>query len=184
MPSNSAKLAVAHMALVFSVSAPSTAFTEPFATQVADTLRAQFGDEIDFDNEAERHSDELGWSGWAKLQERGAEACGADNLPHFLSMEAWSGCYLPVATCIGTFKFPGDEPHLDVGALDNLIAELELIGTALGLPLGDLELNEVYRKYIDDDDLVDEDMDIQTFTQLLPLARFAREQRLPLWVIK
>jgi len=172
------------MALVFSVSAPTTAFTEPFATQIADTLRRQFGDSINLANGAERHSDELGWSGWGKLQERAAEACSADQIPHFLSMEAWHGCYLPVATDVGTFEFPDDTPNLDVGALDNLIAELELIGDTLGLPTDDSALNELFRKYIDDDDLIDEDMDVQTFTQLLPLARFAREQRLPLWVVK
>ena len=172
------------MALVFSVSAPHTAFTEPFATQVADTLRSQFGGDINFSNDSERHSDELGWSGWRTLQERGAEACGADRLPHFLSMEAWHGCYLPVATGVGSFEFPDDSPNLDVGALDNLIAELELIGQSLALPNDNSALAELFRKYLDDDDLIDEDMDVQTFTQLLPLARFAREQRLPLWVVK
>ena len=172
------------MALVFSVSAPRTAFTEPFASQIADTLRAQFGDKIDFSNDTERHSDELGWSGWRILQERGAEACGADKLPHFLSMEAWHGCYLPVTTGVGSFEFPDDSPNLDVGALDNLIAELELIGKTLGFPTDDSSLTELFRKYMDDDDLIDEDMDIQTFTQLLPLARFARKHRLPLWVVK
>jgi len=172
------------MALVFSVSAPSTAFIEPFATQITETLRSTFGDEIDFDNKAERHSEELGWSGWAELQERGAESCGADQLPHFLSMEAWHGCYLPVKTDVGSFEFPDETPNLDVGALDNLIAELELIGNALGLPVDDSSLDALSEKYTDDDDLVDEDMDIQTFSQLLPLARFAREQRLPLWIVK
>ena len=172
------------MALVFSVSTPNVAFTEPFASQLTNTLRAQFGDAIDFSNDAERHSDELGWSGWGKLQERGAETCGADKLPHFLSMEAWHGCYLPVTTGIGSFEFPAGSPNLDVGALDNLIAELELIGNALALPTDDSALHELFRKYIDDDDLIDEDSDVQTFTQLLPLARFAHEQRLPLWIVK
>ncbi|WP_166826735.1 hypothetical protein [Thalassoroseus pseudoceratinae] len=172
------------MALVFSVAVPNTMFTEPFASQVADTLRGMFGDDIDFNSQTERHSDELGWSGWSELQERGVEALGADKLPHFLSMEAWHGCYLPVKTDIGSLEFSDDSPNLDVGALDNLIPELESLGNALSLPTEDSALDELFQKYIEDDDLIDEDMDVQTFTQLLPLARFARAQRLPLWVVK
>ena len=172
------------MGLIFSVSAPATAFVEPHAAQITATLLMQFGDAIDFGSEAERESEELGWSGWAKLQQRGAEACGEERLPHFLSMKAWHGCYLPVATDVGAFEFPDDTPRLDVASLESLIGELELIGNALDLPLADSALEQLFLKYIEDDDLVDQDMEIQTFTQLLPLARFARDRRLPLWVLK
>lgn len=172
------------MALVFTVSAPTTVFTEPHGTLVADTLRAQFGDAIDYDSTDERYSCELGWSGWSTLQQRAADACGTDAIPHLLSMEAWSGAYVPVETETGTFEFPGDGTNLDIGCLSKLIAELELIGNVLDLPIDDDSLDKLYHHYADDDDLVDDDMDIQTFTQLLPLARYALKKRLPLWVVK
>lgn len=172
------------MALVLTVSAPTTVFTEPHGTLVADTLRARFGDAIDYDSTDERYSCELGWSGWSTLQQRAVDACGTDAIPHFLSMEAWSGAYVPVETEIGTFEFPGDGPNLDIGCLLNLIAELELIARALDLPTDDGSLDKLFRHYADNDDLIDDDMDIQTFTQLLPLARYALKKRLPLWVVK
>lgn len=172
------------MALVFTVCAPTKAFTEPFATQVANTLRSHFGDTIDLNSEEDMYSEELGWSGWAKLQDRGMKACGLEQLPHFLSMEAWRGCYLPVETECGTFQFTDASLQLNVGALVNLIAELEMIGRASDLPVDDIGLKDLFEKYMEDEDLIDEDMDIQAYTQLLPLARYARKQRLPLWVVK
>lgn len=172
------------MALVFTVSSPLVVFAEPHATNVANTLRTQFGDAIDFGSTEKRYSSELGWSGWSSLQKRAANTCGPDAIPHFLSMEAWSGAYLPLETSTGVFEFPGDETNLDIGCLTNLISELELIGTSLNLPIDDAELDKLYHKYADDDDLIDDDMDVQTFTQLLPLARYALAHRLPLWIVK
>ena len=172
------------MGLAFSVSAPTTIFSEPFGAIVADTLRSQYGDLIDLTSELDHCSEELGWSGWRSLQERAAEACGAGAIPHFLSMEAWRGVYLPVDTEIGVFQFSDESMNLDVACLEKLIAELELIGNALGLPIDDDRLASLFNKYIEDDDLVDEDMDIQTFTQLLPCARIARSRNQPLWIVK
>jgi hypothetical protein len=172
------------MGLVFTVSAPSTVFTSPFCKIVADSLRSQYGIAMDLSSESDYQSAELGWSGWRLLQERAISECGADAIPHLLSMEAWCGAYLPVPTGIGAFEFPGETTKLDVACLDNLIAELELIGRKLRLPLDDDQLAVLFRNYTDDDNLVDQDMDVQTFTQLLPCARVARNRNQPLWIVK
>ena len=164
------------MALQLSVASPHAMFNEPFASIVANTLRKQFGDTIRFDSDQERRSEEPGWSGWRKLQEHAVEACGEDKVPHLLAMPAWHGCYLPVDTEPGAFEF-NDAPNLDVASLQRLVPELEAVGNALNLPLADDELNQLFDKYMGDDDLVDADMHVQLFTQLLPLARFALEQR-------
>lgn len=173
------------MGLTFSVANPTDVFTEPFGSVVADLLRSQFGDSINLASPLDTHyTDELGWSGWRMLQERAVDACGADAIPHFLSMEAWHGVYLPVDTKIRSFEFPDESTPLDVACLDNLISELEAIGAALNLPTDDAALQQLAAKYLEDDDLIDEDLDIQTFAELLPCARLAKQRNQPLWVVK
>ena len=173
------------MGLTFSVANPQDVFSDPFGDVVAETLRSIFGDEMELDSTAAPFcSVELGWSGWRQLQERAAAACGSEAIPHFLSMEAWRGVFLPVETEAGMIQFPDDPTPLSVACLERLIDELEKIGTALDLPTSDDELQKLAARYLDNDDLIDDDMDIQTFAALLPSTRIAKERNQPLWVVK
>jgi hypothetical protein len=171
------------MGLTFSVGNPVDAFIEPFAERVKNTLASHFsGIVLDSDEEA-HFSEELGWSGWRLLQEKAVEAIGAVRVPHFLSMEAWSGCYVPAETQPGSFEFDGEKTPLAVASLPALVSELESVGRALGLPTDDNGLKQLAAKY-QDDDLVDSDMDIQTYAQLLLAAHVAQRRRQVLWVVK
>ena len=171
------------MGLVFTASTPRIALHEPLASQLTDSLREQYGDAVVLDSDVQRNSEEIGWSGWGSLQERAESACGADMVPHLLSVDLPLGFYLPVQTDVGKFEVPDEYPSFNFGSLVKLIAELELIGNALELPTDDSRLTLLFDKYFDDDDLIDEDMDIQTYCLLLPFARFALDQRLLLWVV-
>jgi hypothetical protein len=171
------------MGLTFSVGNPADAFIEPFADRVKKTLASQFrGIVLDSDEEA-YFSEELGWSGWRLLQEKAVETIGADRAPHFLSMEAWSGCYVPAETQPGSFEFDGEKTPLAVASLSALLGELEDVGKALRLPTDDVGLQQLAEKY-QDDDLVDDDMDIQTYAQLLMAVHEAQRRRQVLWVVK
>jgi hypothetical protein len=171
------------MGLTFSVGNPVDALIEPFAEQVKRTLAAHF-DGIILDSDEEAYfSAELGWSGWRELQQRAMEVVGARGLPHLLSMEAWSGCYVPAETEPGSFEFDGEDMRLDVASLPALVCELENVGRALDLPTSDSGLNELAAKYRDGE-LIDADMDIQTYAQLLLAAHAAQRRRQVLWVVK
>ena len=171
------------MSLAFSVGNPVDAFMEPFAERMKRTLASHFsGIVLDSDEEA-YFSEELGWSGWRLLQDKAVETVGADAVPHFLSMEALSGCYVPAETEPGSFEFDGHHTPLAVASLPALISELENIGRVRGLPTDDDGLKELAAKYRDDD-LVDDNMDIQTYAQLLLAAHVARGRRQILWVVK
>jgi hypothetical protein len=98
-------------------------------------------------------------------------------------MEAWSGCYVPAETQPGSFEFDGEKTPLAVASLPALVSELESVGRALGLPTDDNGLKQLAAKY-QDDDLVDSDMDIQTYAQLLLAAHVAQRRRQVLWVVK
>ena len=172
------------MGLTFSVGNPDHAFIAPFAARIKQTLAAHFGPTVVRDSEEEPYySQELGWSGWRELQERALQAIGADQVPHFLSMEAWSGCYVPADTEPGSFKFDDEETALDVASLPALVSELENVGAALGLPVDNEDLKCLAAKY-QDDDLIDSDMDIQTYAQLLLAAHEAERRRQVLWIVK
>jgi len=171
------------MGLTFSVGNPVDAFIEPFAERVKDTLASHFSGIVLDSNEAAYYTDELGWSGWRLLQEKAAKTVGAGHVPHLLSMEAWSGCYVPAETQPGSFQFDGETTPLDVASLPALVSELENVGRALGLPTDDNGLTQLAAKY-QDDDLIDDDEDIQTYAQLLLAAHVAQRRRQVLWVVK
>ena len=170
------------MALIFQVATPKQVFTEPFATNVANELTKQF--HLTFPAGEQWESEELPWSGWEKLQSRVEKKLGKGKCPHLLSMEAWQGVYLPATVAIRKVKIPGSETPLDVAALPDLIRELEEFGRAEGLPTDDRGLDSLAEKYMEDDDLVDQDEDIQTYAQLLRGAHEATRKKLPLWIVK
>jgi hypothetical protein len=172
------------MGLTFSVGNPVDALIEPFAKRVKMTFAKYFDGAIVLESDdAPYYSEEVGWSGWGLLQEKAVQAVTADRIPHFLSMEAWSGCYVPAETQPGSFQFDGYETPLAVASLPRLVDELEAVGKALGLPTDDEGLKDLAVKY-QDDDLIDSDMEIQTYAQLLLAAHVAQHRRQVLWVVK
>ena len=173
------------MGLIFTVGRPSDVFDEPFAKLVGHVLEAECEDHIDWGREGVEpfQSGELGWSGWSLLQERARVALSAEEVPNFLSMDAMHGAYLPGWAEAGAIVFDDYPMPLDVAPLEGLIAELERVGPALGLATDEVSLAAIAARYRDDD-LCDDDMEIQTYAQLLRAAREAATRRQPLWVVK
>lgn len=174
------------MALIFTVGNPTDAFMEPHGTAVRKALEAKFGTSMVLDSsDAPWYTEELGWSGWASLQERAIEYLASDKIKHFLSMEAWKGVYLLVETIpMSLDDIPGAKSPLKVASLPHLVEELRLIGRALKLPTETQGLESLAQKYLEDDDLIDEDMEIQTYAQSLLAAYKAASRNQPLWVVK
>jgi len=172
------------MGLTFSVGNPSDAFSSDYAERVRSLLAKAFGPAVVLDSPEEPYlSDEVGWGGWARLQVAGAEAVEEDRLPHLLSMEAWIGCYVPAPTAPTEFAIPGDSTPLKVGSLSALIAELEAVGAALGLPTDDTGLRQLAADHFDDEPEEGE-MDYQTYAELLLAAHVAQGRRQVLWIVK
>jgi hypothetical protein len=171
------------MGLTFSVGNPDDAFLDPFAMRVKNTLASHFSGIVLDSSEETYYSEELGWSGWRLLQEKAVETIGSDRAPHFLSMEAWSGCYVPAETQPDTLEFDGEKTPLAVASLPALVSELEDLGSALNLPTDDNGLKQFAEKY-QEDDLIDDDTDIQTYAQLLLAAHVAHRRRQVLWAVK
>ena len=173
------------MALVFTVGSPKDVFNDDFANRVSNTFQSHFGNAFEGQKTTgPYYSDELGWSGWNSLQKRAIAVLGESAVEHFNSMDAWQGVYVPTNTEIGAFTFDDVKSPLNVAALGELINELEAFGKAESLPIDDKGLQEFAQKYLDDDDLIDQDMDLQTYAQLLLAAHEAKRRKQPLWVVK
>jgi hypothetical protein len=172
------------MGLVFNVGNPSDAFIPAYAKRVKSQLVKAFGPAIVLDSPEQPYSsDEVGWGGWARLQEAAAEAVGAKRLPHLLSMEAWNGCYVPVKTKPTEFSIPGNSAPLKVGSLPALVAELKAVGAAMELPIDEAGLRELAAEH-EDDEPDDGEMDYQTYAELLQAALVAQSRGQVLWVVK
>lgn len=171
------------MGLTFSVANPADVFFAKFAKRVAETLATHYPGIVLDSADTPYYTSELGWSGWRLLQERAVATVGAERVPHFLSMAAWCGCFVPTAAEPGSFQFDGEKTPLAVASLPELVSELETLGAAIGLPVDDEGLKQLATKY-DDDDLVDDDMDLQTYAQLLLAAHVAQRRSQILWVVK
>lgn len=175
------------MGLAFTVGTTSNAFMQLFAAQVQQEIEKQFQysvpESTSFGDEGYK-SDELGWSGWRKLQERAVAVLGAENVPHLLAIAAWQGVYLPVPINPVEILIAGNGIPLQCGSLPALLEELEKLAEVQGFPIDQEGLEELWEKYAEDDDLIDEDVDIQTYSQLMLSAKVAVSQKLPLWVVK
>ena len=175
------------MGLTFTVGNATHVFMDPYGSNLQSKLDAEFPVKINrmSDDDDPWYSQELGWSGWEELQKRTAEVLGQDAAPHLLSMPAWKGVYLPVEVQPCTLAdVPGDDTPLEIGCLDRLREELEAFGMAAGFPTDNEGLEALAARYLEDDDLIDDDMEIQTYAQLLLAAIFASRHRYPLWIVK
>jgi hypothetical protein len=175
------------MGLAFTVGTTSDAFMQPYAAQVQHKIRNQFEysvpESTSFGDEG-YHSEELGWSGWQQLQERAVTVLGEEKIPHLLALEAWQGVYLPLPVNPIEITVEGNSTPLQCGSLPALVQELEQLAAIEKFPTDPDGLQSFWEKYAEDDDLIEEDMDIQTYIQLMLSAKIATSHKLPLWVVK
>jgi hypothetical protein len=171
------------MGLTFVVGNPEAVFVPDYAERVRARLAKAFGPGLLDSSEEPYSSQEVGWGGWARLQEAATDAVGEKRLPHLLSMEAWNGCFVPVATEPTEFAIKGNSAPLKVGSLPALVRELEAVAAALDLPTDDARLRELADEHADDEP-GEYAMDYQTFAELLLAAHVAQHRRQVLWVVK
>jgi hypothetical protein len=171
--------------LTFTVGTPADVFYEPYASNLRAAIDHHFDEQVALEStQPPWHSDELGWSGWHKLQSRAVALVGTSAARHLLSMEAWKGAYLPVDLEPGVLdSIPGESGALDIGSLPRLVEELTRIAGALTISTDDSSLLALAVKYRVDD-LSDDEMGLQTLVQLLLAAYEATRRRQPLWIVK
>lgn len=160
------------MPLTFVVGAASDVFSSSLAAAVDSELNKRFAVSPPEAGEAYT-SDEVDPRGWAALQKRVPELAGID---------AYQAVFLPASVpCVEEVILPNVADPLHVCSLDELMRGLQQFAASASLPTDDVELMALAVRYLEDDGLIDKDLDVQTYVQLMLSAKQATARRWPLW---
>ena len=167
------------MALVFVAGNAADVFAPDLAQAIDAELRKRFPSLAAVGGEPYR-SDPVEAVGWSQLQARAMRMIPA---PHLSGLDAYQSVYLPLRfERVEHLIVPTVADPLETGSLDALLEELRLFAAKASLPTDDVELMQLAAKYLEDDDLFDADLDIQTFVQLLLTAKQAAAHGVALWI--
>jgi hypothetical protein len=118
--------------------------------------------------------------GWRSLQARALQTL--DYAPQITAIDAYQAVYVPAEieaidhVPVGNLADP-----LQIGSLPSLLEELQRFAANASLPTDDVELMQLAAQYLEAEE--DEDLDVQTYVQLMLSARQAAARKQPLWVV-
>lgn len=168
------------MALVFVAGNAADVFAPDLAQAIDAELRKRFPALRAAGAEAYR-SDPVEGIGWSQLQARVMRTI--DAVPHLSGLDAYQSVYIPLPFArVEHIAIPTVADPLEVGSLDALLDELRRFAAKAALPTDDVELMQLAAKYLEDDELFDADLDIQTYVQLLLTAKQAAAHGTALWI--
>src|SRR5262249_49327507 len=126
-------------------------------------------------------SDPVDARGWGQLQARVLKTL--DAAPQIAGIDAYQSVYLPgPPRRVERVPVPNVADPLEVGSLDALLAELRAFAAKAALPTDDVELMQLAAHYLENDALFDQDLDVQTYVQLMLAARQSAAHGVPLWI--
>jgi hypothetical protein len=92
--------------------------------------------------------------------------------------------FVPVdVAAVEALPIPNAADPLQVASLEHLLDALRTFAADAALPTDDVELMELAAKYLEDDLLISDDLDVQTYVQLMLSAKQAAATRRALWVV-
>ena len=144
------------------------------ARAVKDALQKRFPMKDGAGVEAYR-SDAVDSRGWVALQNR---------VPQIAGIDAYQAVFVsaPVGG-IEEISVPNVADPFHVASLQALVDALQRFARTSKLPVDEVELMQLAAKYLEDDDLVDADLDVQTYVQLMLSARQAMARGQALWIV-
>ena len=167
------------MGLTFVVGDARAALGESFGASVDAALRAHFP-QLQAEEGEIYASDEVPVAGWRALQ---ARVAGVMQAPQITAIDVYLAAWVPAANeDIIELPVANAADPLQVGSVVALLAELRDFAARASLPVDDVELMGLANRYLEDDDLADADLDIQTYVQLLLSAKQAAVHGRPLWI--
>jgi hypothetical protein len=167
------------VALVFVAGNAADVFAPDLAAAIDAELRKRFPLASSVNIQPYR-SDPVEAAGWPQLQARAMRLIYA---PHLSGLDAYQSVYLPLRfEKVEHIVIPTVADPLEVGSLDALLDELRLFASHASLPTDDVELMQLAAKYLEDDELFDADLDVQTYIQLLLTAKQAAAHGVSVWL--
>jgi hypothetical protein len=120
-------------------------------------------------------SDEVDVRGWVALQE---------HIPQIAGIDAYQCVFVDAPLKgIEEIALPNVADPFHVASLPALVDALRKFAASRSLPTDDVELIKLSAKYLEDDELIEADLDIQTYVQLMLSARQAVARRQALWIV-
>ncbi len=153
------------------------------AGTAADVFGADLGRAIDAvlptpAGEEPYRSDPVDAAGWRALQ--GAVLRALDAAPQITTVDAYQAVYVPGASGVQHVVVAKLADPLQVGSLEELIAELSSFASAASLPIDDVELMALNAQLLESDEV---NLELETYVQLMLTARQARSRGVALWVL-
>ena len=170
------------MSLSFVAGSAADVFPPDFARSVDAELRKRHPELGDGNQEAWQ-SDVVEPAGWQQLQQLATSMLGAGRPSQLAGVEAYQMVWVPaVFANVEHIAIPNAADPLQVGSLPALVEELRLFAAAASLPTDDVELMELAAHYLEDDLSFDQDLEIQTYVQLMLAAKQASARGQALWI--
>jgi hypothetical protein len=160
------------VSLTFVVGRAGDVFGPALADAVDTALRGRFPSLSLRDGDPYR-SEPVEFAGWRDLARRAP-----------LLVDPYQAVFVPAeVAAVETIAIPNAADPLQVASLSRLLAELSAFAEAAALPTDDVELMTLAAKYLEDDLLISDDLDVQTYVQLMLSAKQAAAAGRALWVV-
>ena len=160
------------MSLTFVVGRAGDVFGPALADAVDTALRGRFPSLSLRDGDPYR-SEPVEFAGWRDLARRAP-----------LLVDPYQAVFVPAeVAAVETLPIPNAADPLQVASLSRLMAGLNAFAEAAALPTDDVELMTLAAKYLEDDLLISDDLDVQTYVQLMLSAKQASATGRVLWVV-
>jgi hypothetical protein len=161
--------------LTFVAGSAEDVLSPDLARAIQDALRTRFNVAADGAGGEPYRSDEVDPRGWVALQTR---------VPQIAGIDAYQAVFVAAPLRgIEEVIVPNVADPFHVASLPALLDALQQFAESAELPMDEVELMQLAAKYLEDDELVDTDLDVQTYVQLMLSARQAMARRQALWIV-
>ena len=162
------------MSLTFVVGRAADVFGPALADAVDAALRGRFPALSLRDGDPYR-SEPVEFAGWRELSHR---------TPALAAIDPYQAVFVSAdVAAVETLPIPNAADPLQVASLGRLIEALRSFAESAALPTDDVELMELAAKYLEDDLLIGDDLDVQAYVQLMLSAKQAAATGRALWVV-
>ena len=163
------------------VGTPSDAFASGIAETIGSELRSRY-DFVPAQLDEPYESEPVNAAGWRELQSLATSMLGDGAVPHLTEVDAYQAVYIPATVArVDHVEVPGVADPLQVASLDRLVDELTRFAAHAQLPTDDLELMGLAAEYLEAGN--DQELDFQTYVQLMLSARQAIARKQALWIV-
>ena len=158
-----------------------------FVGEFADAVAGELRNRYQFDpakQEEPYRSEPVNGAGWRDLQNLSKSMLGDGATPHLTGIDAYQAVYVPAPLSkVEQIRIANAADPIQVGSLPALIDHLTQFAARASLPTDDVQLMGLAAHYLEDDALIDKELDVQVYVQLMLSAKQAVARKQALWIV-